>query len=187
MSYFPQLDAARLSDTQRRLSAAVAKPGAPWPGPFNALARAAEVGLCMYDMLLYYKSASRLSLAAREVVVLTVARALNCPYGWHAHVPLALSAGVNARALEKLAVAVHASYGDDTIDAVARITRGVLDNRPVERTDVLDDALLVEVITFVGIYRMLFQLVNTDGPDYVPSCIAFETDGSGSLQHSSRN
>lgn len=110
-----------------------------------------------------------------------------CPEDRHAHVPLALSAGVNARALEKLAVAVHASYGDDTIDAVARITRGVLDNRPVERTDVLDDALLVEVITFAGIYRTLFQLVNTDGPDYVSSCIAFETDGSGSRQHSSRN
>jgi len=176
MPLFTPLEDACLTEPQQKLKLTVAKPGAPWPGPFNALSRVPDIGLSVHAALQHFATASRLTQAAREVAILTVAQAMPCEYGWHAHVPLALSLGISSEALTLLGSGGNCLFEDSEIDEAESFTRSLMANRlrPSPRKPA-DEVWLVELMALVGIYRMLFQLVNIDCPSPMFSAIPLQT------------
>ncbi|MDQ0137781.1 4-carboxymuconolactone decarboxylase [Neorhizobium galegae] len=174
MTVFPRLDENGLNEAQKRLFDRVCVGGKLWPGPYNALARVPAIGLAMTELSRSVKAAG-LSGSVQEVAILTVAAERRCSYGWHAHIPIALSAGVNADALRRLGQGGDPGFADAEFQQTWRISKAIIcdgaGSAEVADYALKADELAVALVSLVGVYWIVFELVKLDRREERPSSI----------------
>jgi AhpD family alkylhydroperoxidase len=117
-----------------------------------------------------------LPVAVTEAVILAVARELDCAYGWHAHVPLALAAGVSRSALARAGSREPPVFEDREMhrswSIAASLAKGGADPL-LHDLAATEPTRAVELTLLAGVYRLIFQLVDLDGLERMSSDIAF--------------
>jgi 4-carboxymuconolactone decarboxylase len=150
-------------------------------GPFNAMLHQPTVGtpLQLVGAALRYDGV--LPPRARELAILTVARAYDAEFEWYAHAPIAIGLGVPEAAVEAIRRGDDPELGDEHERAVVDLARLVLDRGDLDdaawdaATDVLTPGQLVELTTLVGYYATLamqMRLFRVPLPDGVPPALS---------------
>jgi 4-carboxymuconolactone decarboxylase len=161
----------------------VSSPDNRWAGPYTALARVPDAGLALHSLVRSIDERT-LAPALRETAILTTAAGLGCAYGWHAHVPLGLAAGLDRDGLERLGAGLDPRFEDARVQRAWRATGELLAMNPGTSTETAalieeDEVGGVALIVLVGAYRSIFQLVAITGghrpPSSVPLCTREES------------
>ncbi|GIX15814.1 MAG: 4-carboxymuconolactone decarboxylase [Paracoccaceae bacterium] len=155
-------DPARMSPRQREVHDAIAAsprggvrgPLAVWLHRPELAHRAQELGrYCRYDSAL----PPRLS----ELAILTIARAWDAEYEWHAHKPHALAAGLSPALIEALRTGAPLPYADAAEEVTHRVTESLLATRDLpddlyaRAEAVLGRDRLVDLVGVIGYYILI--------------------------------
>lgn len=164
---FPPIPRDQLDDAQRAVFDAIAAgPRGGVSGPFNVLLRAPAVADAAQRLGAGLRFSGQLSDRLREIAICTVARRWAAQYEWFAHHPIAVKAGVDPAALERLRQGGDPGFADATEQRVWRLSRAVLDRGRLddaefaEGRDALGEARLVELLAVLGYYTLLSFILN---------------------------
>jgi len=150
-------------------------------GPFPVLLQSPEMAGRTAELGAYVRFQSRLPVKEKELVILTVAREMDCRFEWAAHVVLARGAGVREEAIrairERLA---PQGLTPDEAQVVLYVQQLLRAHRVEEATfRALEERfgvqLLVELTGAVGYYAMLactlnaFEVAPEPGADLLPT------------------
>ena len=130
-------------------------------GPFNHMLHAPEIGEPLQQLGGVLRFRGTLSHAAREIVILLVARSQQSDFEWWAHEPIARSAGVTEDQLDALRAGRTPAFDDPVTAAVvaattALVERGDLtDEEYADITRVVGSATVIELTTLVGYYTLV--------------------------------
>lgn len=162
-------DAAMTADQLRVAEAIRSSPRGVVQGPLlawlhsPALAdRAQALGaFCRYDTSL----PPRLS----ELAIITVGAYWKAGFEWHVHAPIAIAAGVDARAVEALRTGGTPHFVEEDEQAIWRFAHHLLHDRAVPdatyRTveDLLGPATTVELVGLLGYYGLICMTIKAFG------------------------
>lgn len=172
---FPPLPREALDDAQRAVFDAIASgPRGGVAGPFTVLLRAPAMADAVQRLGASLRFAGQLEDRLREIAILTVSRHWSAQYEWYAHHPIALKAGVDAEALERLRQKQDPRFADATEQLVWRLSRAVLERGRLDDAefaagrDALGEPRLVELLGVLGYYTLLSFILNV-GQVPVPS------------------
>ena len=164
---FPPLPRDALDDAQRAVFDAIASgPRGGVQGPFTVLLRAPALADAAQRLGATLRFSGLLDDALREIAILTVSRRWSAQFEWFAHHPIALKAGVDAAALERLRQGEDPRFADTTQQLVWRLSRTVLDRGRLDDAefaagrDALGEARLVELLAVLGYYTLLSFILN---------------------------
>ena len=164
---FPPIPRDQLDEAQRTVFDAIASgPRGGVTGPFNVLLRAPAVGDAAQRLGASLRFSGMLDDGLREIAILTVSRRWAAQYEWFAHHPIALKAGVDAAALERLRLGEDPRFADPAQQLVWRTARRVLDRGRLDDAefaaarDALGEARLVELLAVLGYYTLLSFILN---------------------------
>jgi 4-carboxymuconolactone decarboxylase len=164
---FPPIPREALDDAQRAVFDAIAAgPRGGVVGPFNVLLRAPAVADAAQRLGAGLRFSGTLDDRLREIAILTVSRRWQAQFEWFAHHPIALRAGVDPAALERLRQGDDPAFTDATEQLVWRLSRAVLergrldDGEFAEGRDALGEARLVELLAVLGYYTLLSFILN---------------------------
>jgi 4-carboxymuconolactone decarboxylase len=135
-------------------------------GPFQLLIRAPEVCRHLSRLGEYLRWGSSLSPALSELAICLTARHLRANYEWHAHMPLAVEAGVPATAMEaiRLGAAPRLEARDQAL--VCRLVTELIDTKRLsdasfaEAIDTFGEQGVVELGTIIGYYTAIGNALN---------------------------
>ncbi len=167
---------ADLSEAQRAVHEAIAggpRGGAsPFPlrnpdgslvGPFGLMVRFPVLGAPLQELGAVLRYGTRMSARVREIVILTVARASDSAFERYAHTAVARTAGLSDTEISDLLTGCFAC-ADRIESAAARLAEELMAHAdPPVQDSGLDAELIVEVVTTVGYYRLLAQLMSQFG------------------------
>jgi 4-carboxymuconolactone decarboxylase len=131
------------------------------PVSYQSLMNSPGAARAVSQMGTYLRFESAVAEDVREAAVLVVNARLDCPFGWIQHVPLALAAGVDQRAIDGLAAGQLTSWltpGQRTAALMA--TESVQDGQAASATlasarDALGVAQTIDLLLAIGYYSML--------------------------------
>jgi 4-carboxymuconolactone decarboxylase len=113
-------------------------------GPFNAWLRSPELGDRLQKVGAYIRFDTSLPLRLNEFAILITAREWTSQYEWHAHYPLALKAGLDARVADELALGKRPSAMKEDEVAVYEFCTQLHRNKKV------DDAAFKRALALFG-------------------------------------
>jgi 4-carboxymuconolactone decarboxylase len=163
----PPIAAEKMTDAQRKSAAELAsgRRGSV-RGPFNAFLRSPALMDHVQKLGAYIRYDSLIELRLRELAALMAARDWTQQYEWHAHVPHALQAGIQAETIEAVlegrrptAMAADEEIVYDFVTELL-VTRGVSDPTYARGLRQFGEAGVVELISVVGYYAMLAMVMN---------------------------
>ena len=149
-------------------------------GPFGVFMHSPVVADRSAHLGAYLRFESKLAPAERELVVLTVARTMDCRYEWAAHAPMARKAGVREEAIAILRDGkAPAGLTHAEAEIVAYVRQVLVNHRVEDGTftalrERLGVASLVELTAMTGYYAMLacslnaFDVTPPAGSDLLP-------------------
>jgi 4-carboxymuconolactone decarboxylase len=105
----------------------------PNVGPYSLLLHMPEMAQRLEALRLYLRDEASLSQKLQELVMLTVAREMDCAFIWYAHAPPARAAGVRDGIVDGLRERTDLAGLDPDERAVLDFTRELLRNRKVSR------------------------------------------------------
>ena len=106
---------------------------APTAGPYGLLLRMPEVALKLEALRLCLRDEASVSQPLQELVMLTVAREMDCPYIWQAHAAAAREIGVRGDVVDNLRERRALTGLTPDEQAAVDFTRELLRNRKVSR------------------------------------------------------
>ena len=106
----------------------------PNAGPYALLLHMPEVAQRLESLRLYLRDEASLSQKLQELVMLTVAREMDCAYIWQAHAAAARGAGVPGDIVDSLREKRALTGLDPEEQTAVDFTRELLRNRKVSRT-----------------------------------------------------
>ena len=136
-------------------------PGGVGTGPMSVLKHSPELAKRAIPLFSYVRNESTLPPKARELAMLTTARAMDCPYIWHAHVSLAREAGLSEALLTALRDKQPLPTMSPDDSAVLNLgmefflTRRVSQDTFQAALDQFGQQGFVELTTLMGYYAML--------------------------------
>ena len=138
-------------------------------GPFTVLLHSPELARRAASLGAFVRFESALAPADRELLILTVARTLDCLFEWAAHVPLARQAGVREEAIAALRdrrAPVGLAAGEAEI--VAYVGQLLTKHRVDDATFAalrarLGARALVELTAGAGYYGLIAGILNAFG------------------------
>ncbi len=164
---FPPMAREALDDAQRAVFDAIASgPRGGVAGPFNVLLRAPAVADAAQRLGAGLRFSGQLDDRLREIAILTVSRRWSAQFEWFAHHPIAVKAGVDPVALERLRQGGDPGFADAAEQLVWRLSRAVLDRGRLDDAefaagrDTLGEARLVELLAVLGYYTLLSFILN---------------------------
>ncbi len=175
MARIPQVNRESVPEELRAAFDEVsAGPGGVGAGPMSVLKHSPEMSRRAIPLFGYVRNESTVPKKMRELAMITTARAMDCPYIWHAHAAMARADGLDNAWVDAL------RDGND-LPPMAPDEQAVFDfgmemfrtHRVTEQTfqavhDLLGDRGLVELTTLYGFYTMLAfnaNAVELDLPD----------------------
>jgi len=135
-------------------------------GPFAAMVAQPAVGQPLQRLGEALRYETSLPPLTREVVILSVAAHRRSEYEWYAHAAVARDMGMSDATLESVRTRELPSELDDGTEAVWRLVALLLRQDPVDddiytaAQAVCGTAGVVEVVTLVGYYSLLAQLLD---------------------------
>jgi 4-carboxymuconolactone decarboxylase len=164
---FPPIPPEAMDDAQRAVFEAIAAgPRGKVSGPFNVLLRAPAVADAAQRLGAGLRFSGLLDDRLREIAICTVARRWAAQYEWFAHQPIAVKAGVDPAALERLRHGQNPEFADPLEQLVWRLSLSVLergrlhDAEFAEGREALGEARLVELLVVLGYYTLLSFVLN---------------------------
>ncbi|MBR0650919.1 carboxymuconolactone decarboxylase family protein [Roseomonas terrae] len=164
---FPPIPREQLDDAQRAVfDAIVSGPRGQVSGPFNVLLRAPVAGDAAQRLGASLRFSGLLDDRLREIAICTVSRRWSAQYEWFAHHPIAVKAGVDPAALERLRQGEDPRFADAAEQLVWRLSRTVLEHGRLndaefaEGREALGEARLVELLVVLGYYTLLSFVLN---------------------------
>jgi 4-carboxymuconolactone decarboxylase len=143
------------------------------PVSYQSLMHSPGAARAVSQMGTYLRFESSVPEDVREAAVLVVNGRLDCPFGWVQHVPLALAAGVDQRAIDDLAAGQVSSWltGGQRI-AVLMAEQSVAAGQVASETlaqarDAFGVAQTIDLLLAIGYYTMLafyFRSMNLELP-----------------------
>jgi 4-carboxymuconolactone decarboxylase len=113
-------------------------------GPFNAWMRRPDLGNRLQDVGAYIRYKTSLPLRLNELAILITAREWTSQYEWHAHYPLAMKAGLDAKIADELALGQRPSAMKEDEAAVYEFCT------QLHRTRKVDDATFNRALALFG-------------------------------------
>jgi 4-carboxymuconolactone decarboxylase len=113
-------------------------------GPFNAWMRSPDLGNRLQDVGAYIRYKTSLPLRLNELAILITAREWTSQYEWHAHYPLAMKAGLDAKIADELALGQRPSAMKEDEAAVYEFCT------QLHRTRKVDDATFNRALALFG-------------------------------------
>jgi len=169
MSRLPDLDTDGLTEEQQRLNASLQnRPEVQahgLVGPFAAWMHAPGLGASLAEIGARIRFAASLPANATEVAICTTGAFYGSSFEFAAHRPIAIAAGVDAAALDRLAAGEDPAFEGDERAAHAVATE-LLQHHRIDDTTYRDAAErfgvqgVVELITTVGYYALNALLLN---------------------------
>ena len=135
-------------------------------GPFTVLLHSPELAGRTAELGAYVRFQSRLPVKDKELIVLTVAREMDCRFEWAAHVVLARNAGVREEAIRAIREGLAPQgLAPDEAQLVLYVQQLLRAHRVEEATfralqERFGVELLVELTGTVGYYAMLACTLN---------------------------
>lgn len=173
-------DPAGLDSAARGVFDRIARSRGHVVGPFTALLHSPVLADRTAALGAFVRFEARLSPADRELVILAVARAMDCRFEWAAHVPLARQAGVREAAIAALRDR-RAPAGLTADEApLVQYVAGLLGAHRVDEATFaalstrLGRQALVELTAAVGYYAMVactlnaFEIAPPPGAEILP-------------------
>jgi 4-carboxymuconolactone decarboxylase len=141
--------------------------GAPTSGPYSVLLHMPDLAQRLEALRTYIRADDSLSQPLQELVMLTVARELDCAYIWYAHAPAARQAGVRDDIVDRLREQEPLTGLDPDEQTVVDFTQELLQHRKV--SDVTFTAAstrfgqrgLMTLTNLIGCYALLAYNMNT--------------------------
>jgi len=144
------------------------------PVSYQSLMNSPGAARAVSQMGTYLRFESAVAEDIREAAVLVVNARLDCPFGWVQHVPLALAAGIDQRAIDGLAagqLSAWLSPGQRTAALMAE--QSVRDGQAANATlaearDAFGVAQTIDLLLAIGYYSMLalyFRSLNLRLPE----------------------
>ncbi len=136
-------------------------------GPFNALLLSPVVGNALQAVGAAIRFGCDLSPLVREVAILTVAAHWRSGFEWWAHEPIARRAGLSDDRIRDLYSGRTPAFDNEPAAAAHALSRALLaGRRPDEEVfdlarDLFGPAGVMELVTLVGYYNLLAQLMQT--------------------------
>lgn len=160
-------DAILLSRAAVVKTIGLVRPDGSLRGPFDPLLRTPEIGDVVQQLGIVVRSASSLSPAVCETVILTVVAEWECSFEWHAHSMLAVRSGLlEATDVSRLAAGQPPSV-DAQLKAAWMFTRQQIRRRACD-AETMERALaefgergVVELTVLVAYYVLVCMLMRT--------------------------
>ena len=139
-------------------------------GPFDAWLRSPVLGQHLERVGMALRTDTQLAPAAREIVVLVVARAWSVDFEWWVHGLVARGAGVPEPAIEAIGLGRRPALDDPALLAAHDVARELVERRRIESETFdrarasLGERALVEVVTLVGFYQLVSGLLEAFQP-----------------------
>ena len=136
-------------------------------GPFAALLLSPVVGNAVQSVGAAIRFGCDLSPLVREVAILAVAAHHRSPFEWWAHEPIARRAGLSDEQIGDLHAGRTPNFDDETATAAHALAVALLaGEHPDDEVfgaarDALGDGGVMELVTLVGYYNLLAQLMHT--------------------------
>ena len=168
MARIPPVTRERVKEDLRTVFDEVAAgPGGVGTGPMAILKNSPEMARRAIPLFNYVRNESSLPRKARELAMLTTARAMDCPYIWNAHVALGRREGLNDSLVDALRdrTPLPALAADEA--AVVNLGMEFFETHKVSQgtfqlaLDQFGTQGLVELTTLMGYYAMLAFNANT--------------------------
>lgn len=172
----PPLDAAAMTDEQRKAAQALAAgPRGGVKGPFIALLRSPELMDRLQKVGEYLRFRSALQPRISEFVMLVVSRHWTQQFEWCVHVPLALAAGLKPETVQSLAegrrpaaMAADEAMAYDLCDELLR-TRGLSEATYQSAVASFGERGVVDLLGLMGYFTTVSMVLNVartpaDGP-----------------------
>ncbi len=134
-------------------------------GPFNALLYNPEVGNALQSLGAALRFHSDFSPLVREAVILAVASRWRSAFEWWAHEPIGRRNGLDDEQLAALRAGKEPAFDDPAATATFGFARLLIEGgKPDDRAfseaqEVVGDGGVVELVTLVGYYTLLAQLM----------------------------
>lgn len=144
------------------------------PVSYQSLMNSPGAARAVSQLGTYLRFESAVAEDVREAAVLVVNARLDCPFGWVQHVPLALAAGVDQRAIDGLAAGELSEWltpGQRTAALMAEQSArdGQVANATLaEAGDTFGVAQAIDLLLAIGYYSMLalyFRSLNLQLPE----------------------
>ncbi len=138
-----------------------AGPGGVGTGPMSVLKHSPEMSRRAIPLFGYVRNESTVPKKLRELAMITTARAMDCPYIWHAHAAEARAEGLDNAWINALRDGTDLPTMADDEQAVFNFGMEMFRARRVTPQtfqtvrDLLGDRGLVELTTLFGFYTML--------------------------------
>ena len=135
-------------------------------GPFNAWMRSPDLGNRLQNVGEYIRFRTSLPLRLNEFAILITAREWTSQYEWHAHYPLAVKAGLDAKVADELALGKRPSAMSDDEAAVYEFciqlhrTRNVDDRTFHHALELFGEQGVVDLIGVSGYYTAVSMTLN---------------------------
>ena len=158
--------ADEMAPAHREVWARIAKSRGSVVGPFAALLHSPVLADRTAELGAYIRFDSQLSAMDRELVILSVARVLDCHFEWAYHVREARKAGVSAEAIAAIrGRRAPAGLSEDEAAIVRYVSELLVAHRTDDRTVAALRARLgvqgvVELTATIGYYAMLACTLN---------------------------
>ncbi len=136
-------------------------------GPFAALLVNPAVGNAVQSVGAAIRFGGDLSPLVREVAILAVAAHHRSPFEWWAHEPIARRAGLRDDQIRDLYAGRTPAFDDETATAAHALTIVLLAGKHPDdevfgaAREALGEGGVMELVTLVGYYNLLAQLMDT--------------------------
>ena len=145
MARLPALDQTKMNNRQKEIyDDIVSGPRGKVRGPLAVWLYRAELADKAQQLGRYCRYDSSLSPRLSELAILTTARIWDAAFEWQAHVPHALSAGIEQSVVDALAADIDPDFSNDDEQLIYEFSRELNLKRGVS------DALYARAITMLG-------------------------------------
>lgn len=167
----------QMTSVQKRINDEIAgtRGGGAAKGPFALWLRTPELADKANAFGSYLRHQTSVPQNLVELAVLTIARAYNAQYEWHAHIATWRKLGLDAEIAEAIKVGKKPSLKTDEDKIVYAITKMITEEKELDEQTyaksktILGEQMTLELVTIIGFYTMVaivliaFQVDIPDG------------------------
>ena len=168
MTYrLPPLPAEAMSDEQRRVAEAIASgPRGVVQGPLLAWLHSPALADRAQALGAFCRYGTSLPPRLSELAIITVGAYWRAGFEWHAHAPLALTAGIDPAAVEAIRTGATPAFTKPDEAAVWRFAHHLLHDHAIpdevyrEAETLLGSVAIVDLVGVVGYYGLISMTIN---------------------------
>lgn len=160
-------DAVAANETAAFDAFAASRGGPPTQGPYTIIAHMPEMAQRLEALRLYIRAETSLSQPLQELVMISVAREMNCGFIWYAHAAAARKNGVRGDIVDAVRERRPPTYLTAEEQIVVDFTRELLQHRNVSKstfdaaTTKLGRRAVLTLTNLIACYAVLAYNMNT--------------------------